>query len=87
MLPRQTPGSGTKIVGSFRQNEGSMARIPCFGPNCPEAAALAARIANECGSRPYLYLYAMLLHSVRLAEDWLESLTFLAKQPFESSSP
>ena len=50
-----------------------MARIPYSDPDRPEAASLAASIVEERGS--VLHLYAMLLHSLPLAEGWLGFMT------------
>lgn len=50
-----------------------MARIPYADPTRPEAAAVTARIIEQRGGLPHLY--AMLLHSVPLADGWLNFLT------------
>jgi AhpD family alkylhydroperoxidase len=50
-----------------------LAHIPYADPARPEASELAARIVQERGS--LLHLYAMLLHSVPVAEGWLDFLT------------
>jgi alkylhydroperoxidase family enzyme len=55
-----------------------MARLPYADPNRPEAASLAARIVEERGS--LLHLYAMLLHSVPVAEGWLGLLTAIRQR-------
>ena len=46
-----------------------MAQIPYADTTRPEAGPLAARIVQERGSM--LHLYAMLLHSLPVAEGWL----------------
>ncbi len=50
-----------------------MARLPYADPSQTGTAPLAARIIEERGS--LLHLYAMLLHSVPVAEGWLGFLT------------
>lgn len=50
-----------------------MARIPYADPRRPETSALADRVVTARGS--LLHLYAMLLHSVPVAEGWLALLT------------
>ena len=50
-----------------------MAHIPYADPHEPDKAPLAARVVQERGS--LLHLYAMLLHSVPVAEGWLGFLT------------
>lgn len=55
-----------------------MAHIPYSDPTRPEATALAARIIEERGS--LLHLYAMLLHSVPVAEGWLGFLTAIRQR-------
>ena len=55
-----------------------MAHIPYADPTRPDAAALATRIVAERGS--VLHLYAMLLHSVPVAEGWLGFLTAIRQR-------
>jgi AhpD family alkylhydroperoxidase len=55
-----------------------LAYIPYADPTRPEASALAARIVQERGS--LLHLYAMLLHSVPVAEGWLGFLTAIRQR-------
>ena len=47
-------------------------------PNRPEASALAARVIEERGS--ILHLYAMLMHSIPVAEGWLAFLTAIRQR-------
>jgi AhpD family alkylhydroperoxidase len=55
-----------------------MAHIPYSDPTRPEASALTARIIEERGS--LLHLYAMLLHSVPVADGWLGFLTAIRQR-------
>ncbi len=63
---------------SCSKEKSSLAQIPYSDPNRPEASALAARVIEERGS--ILHLYAMLMHSIPVAEGWLAFLTAIRQR-------
>jgi AhpD family alkylhydroperoxidase len=60
-------------VPSHFERKNRLAKIPYADSKRPEAVALTARIIEERGS--LLHIYAMLLHSLPVAEGWLAFLT------------